>query len=116
VITGTGFDVPDASDSPTEVPDELQLSAFHEAFAVELEAMLANLPLAPTARVLDLACGDGFYTRRLTFRAAAFARRCQVRGSLAPPAAPDNELAQRPFTRSSSSGRRAKALEYAILV
>lgn len=51
------------------VPEyELQLSAFHEAFAAELEAMLATLPLEPTAHVLDLACGDGFYTRRLAER------------------------------------------------
>jgi ubiquinone/menaquinone biosynthesis C-methylase UbiE len=44
---------------------EYQLSAFHRAFEVELVAMLARLPLAPAMRVLDLACGDGFYTRRL---------------------------------------------------
>lgn len=52
-----------------DVPDyEQQLSAFHAAFAAELEAMIAKLALAPTARVLDLACGDGFYTRRLAER------------------------------------------------
>ena len=30
--------------------------------------MVAGLPLAPSMRVLDLACGDGFYTRRLAER------------------------------------------------
>jgi SAM-dependent methyltransferase len=44
---------------------EYQLSAFHRAFEVELGAMLAGLPIAPAMRVLDLACGDGFYTRRI---------------------------------------------------
>lgn len=44
---------------------ELQLSAFHRAFEPELRAALQTLPLAPAMRVLDLACGDGFYTRRL---------------------------------------------------
>jgi ubiquinone/menaquinone biosynthesis C-methylase UbiE len=42
-----------------------QLSGFHRAFEPELEQLLRSLPLAPTMKVLDLACGDGFYTRRL---------------------------------------------------
>ncbi|CAN5800729.1 hypothetical protein BH11MYX2_BH11MYX2_21670 [soil metagenome] len=50
---------------------EQELSAFHEAFAVELEQALALLPLLPTSRALDLACGDGFYTRRLAERLGA---------------------------------------------
>lgn len=42
-----------------------QLSSFHEAFGRELRAILASLPLEPGMRVLDLACGDGFYARGL---------------------------------------------------
>lgn len=54
------------------LPDyEQELSAFHRAFAVELEHSLSLLPLAPTSRVLDLACGDGFYTRRFAERLGA---------------------------------------------
>ena len=45
-----------------------QLSGFHRAFERELEAIVSQLPLGPTARVLDLACGDGFYTRRIAER------------------------------------------------
>jgi len=47
---------------------ERELSAFHKAFAVELEQAIYSLPLGPSSRVLDLACGDGFYTRRLAER------------------------------------------------
>lgn len=45
-----------------------QLSAFHRAFAHELQAIVNRLPLGPGMRVLDLACGDGFYTRRIAER------------------------------------------------
>jgi SAM-dependent methyltransferase len=38
-----------------------QLTAFHRAFAPELQAIVASLPLTPTMRVLDVGCGDGFY-------------------------------------------------------
>ena len=48
-----------------------QLSAFHRVFERELEAILASLPLGAGMRVLDLACGDGFYTRRLAERLGA---------------------------------------------
>jgi ubiquinone/menaquinone biosynthesis C-methylase UbiE len=51
------------------LPDyDPQLSGFHRAFELELEGILASLPLAPAMKVLDLACGDGFYTRRLADR------------------------------------------------
>lgn len=51
------------------VPDyDDQLSSFHDAFEPELEAIVAELPLTPGMRVLDLACGDGFYTRRIARR------------------------------------------------
>ena len=45
-----------------------QLSGFHHAFARELEHIVQTLPLAPGMRVLDLACGDGFYTRHISRR------------------------------------------------
>ncbi|NJM08699.1 methyltransferase domain-containing protein [Candidatus Gracilibacteria bacterium] len=38
------------------------LAAYHRAHADELRAMLADLPLAPGAIVLDMACGAGTYT------------------------------------------------------
>jgi SAM-dependent methyltransferase len=51
------------------LPDyNTQLAAFHRAFEPELTAIIASLPLAPGMQVLDLACGDGFYTRRLAER------------------------------------------------
>ena len=45
-----------------------QLSGFHRAFERELQAIIDTLPLEPGMRVLDLACGDGFYTRRIAER------------------------------------------------
>lgn len=42
-----------------------QLSGFHRAFEPELQNILEGLPLTPKMKVLDLACGDGFYTRRI---------------------------------------------------
>lgn len=51
------------------LPDyDEQLSGFHDAFEPELEGILRGLPLAPDMNVLDLACGDGFYTRRIAAR------------------------------------------------
>src|SRR5262245_4603881 len=41
------------------------LMAYHRAFARELRAIVAGLPLQPGDRVLDLACGDGIYARWL---------------------------------------------------
>ena len=45
-----------------------QLSGFHRAFEPELQRIVEALPLTPTMKVLDLACGDGFYTRRIADR------------------------------------------------
>lgn len=45
-----------------------QLSAFHRAFERELQTIVDALPLRSDMRVLDLACGDGFYTRRIAER------------------------------------------------
>lgn len=41
---------------------ESMLAAYHRAFTPELRAMIASLPLAHGARVLDMACGDGAYS------------------------------------------------------
>src|SRR5579883_805122 len=38
------------------------LSAFHRAFRKELRRMVAGLPLPAGGRVLDVPCGDGFFT------------------------------------------------------
>ncbi len=53
---------------------DAQLSAFHRAFAPELAALVKELPIAPPMRVLDLACGDGFYTARIADRLAGDGR------------------------------------------
>ena len=45
-----------------------QLSGFHGAFERELQAIVNELPLSSEMRVLDLACGDGFYTRHIAER------------------------------------------------
>jgi ubiquinone/menaquinone biosynthesis C-methylase UbiE len=45
-----------------------QLSGFHGAFERELQAIVNELPVRSGMRVLDLACGDGFYTRRIAER------------------------------------------------
>jgi SAM-dependent methyltransferase len=51
------------------LPDyETQLSGFHRAFARELEAIVDELPLTQSMHALDLACGDGFYTRLIAER------------------------------------------------
>lgn len=56
--------------SPTEVsgleglklPDYASmLTAYHRAYAPELQAIIDDLPLRPGDRVLDMACGDGTY-------------------------------------------------------
>jgi ubiquinone/menaquinone biosynthesis C-methylase UbiE len=51
------------------LPDyETQLSGFHRAFERELEAIVGDLPLTQSMHALDLACGDGFYTRLIAER------------------------------------------------
>ena len=44
---------------------DLALKAYHAAFAPELEAAIRRYHLGPSPRVLDVPCGDGFYTRLL---------------------------------------------------
>lgn len=70
-----------------------QLASFHRAFEGELWSMVERLPLRRGMRVLDLACGDGFYSRRLAERlgpgglvvgadaSLAYLHDCQSRGS-----------------------------------
>lgn len=43
-------------------------SSFHEAFRPELDRIIDDLPMPPGARVLDVPCGGGFYTRHLAER------------------------------------------------
>jgi ubiquinone/menaquinone biosynthesis C-methylase UbiE len=45
-----------------ELPDYApMLTAYHRAYALELQAIIDDLPLHPGARILDMACGDGTY-------------------------------------------------------
>jgi SAM-dependent methyltransferase len=44
------------------------LAAYHAAFAAELRAMVASLPIAEGDLVLDMACGDGTYVGWLASR------------------------------------------------
>ncbi len=44
------------------------LRAFHRAFAPELRRIIDDLPLSGAARILDLCCGDGFYSELLARR------------------------------------------------
>jgi SAM-dependent methyltransferase len=46
------------------------LAAFQRAHAAELRQMIADLPLRPGDRVLDLACGEGVYAAWLAERVA----------------------------------------------
>jgi ubiquinone/menaquinone biosynthesis C-methylase UbiE len=58
-LQGSGSDLPEY---------DKQLSNFHRSFEHELQAIVNQLPLSPDMHVLDLACGDGFYTRRIADR------------------------------------------------
>jgi ubiquinone/menaquinone biosynthesis C-methylase UbiE len=44
------------------------MAAYHSAFAPELQAMIESLPVPESAKVLDVACGDGTYSRWLSLR------------------------------------------------
>lgn len=52
-----------------------ELADFHAAFADELAEVLDHLPLSPAMQVLDVCCGDGFFTR-------LFAERLSTAGSV----------------------------------
>jgi ubiquinone/menaquinone biosynthesis C-methylase UbiE len=49
-------------------PYDGMLAAYHRAHEHELREMIADLPLRPGARVIDVACGDGAYSRWLAER------------------------------------------------
>ncbi len=58
--------------SAEELPDYApMLSAYHDAHATELRAMVASLPIQEGDRVLEIACGDGFYARWIAERVGA---------------------------------------------
>ena len=62
------------SSSPAsgDLPDyTAELAAFHLAFEPELRTLIGSLPLSPRMQVLDVACGDGFYTRLFAERLSA---------------------------------------------
>jgi len=54
-----------ADDLPAYEP---LLAAYHSAFASELQAMVAALPIREGDQVLEIACGDGAYTPWLAAR------------------------------------------------
>jgi ubiquinone/menaquinone biosynthesis C-methylase UbiE len=59
----------DSQPHDAAVPDyDAELARYHEAFAPQLRAAIADLPLPAKAMVLDVPCGDGFYTKLLAER------------------------------------------------
>lgn len=50
------------------------LNAYQQAFAAELSQCLDLLPLTKTSRILDVPCGNGFYSQRLAQRLGARGR------------------------------------------
>ena len=64
----------DVSQFPDGLPQyAAESAAFHEAFAAALRSVVDSLPLEPHMRVLDVGCGDGFYTQLLAERLASIA-------------------------------------------
>ncbi|MDB5308344.1 MAG: class SAM-dependent methyltransferase [Gemmataceae bacterium] len=61
--------------SAADLPDyEAELMAFHRAFGRELRRAVRAIPINPGDRVLDVPCGDGFYTVALARRLYPFGR------------------------------------------
>lgn len=59
----THTSAPDSATHNDSVPPYApMLAAYQRAHAVELRAMIADLPIRPGDRVLDMACGEGIYT------------------------------------------------------
>lgn len=65
-----------STNPPTEsLPDyAASLRAFHRAFGRDLRRAVRAVPLPPGSRVLDVPCGDGFYTAGLARRLYPFGR------------------------------------------
>ncbi|REK18811.1 MAG: class I SAM-dependent methyltransferase [Planctomycetota bacterium] len=54
---------------PDTLPEYATLmAAYHEAHRAEFETMIRDLPYSATSRVLDVPCGDGFYSALLADR------------------------------------------------
>jgi ubiquinone/menaquinone biosynthesis C-methylase UbiE len=61
--------------NPSSVSSEQELeAAFHDAFEKELTQAVERPPFPAHCRVLDMPCGDGFYTRLLANRLGAQGR------------------------------------------
>lgn len=64
-----------ATEPADQLPDyDHSLRAFHRAFRRELRRAVRAVPLAPGGRVLDIPCGDGFYTAALARRLYPFGK------------------------------------------
>lgn len=85
---------------------EPQLAAFHAAFRRELRRAVRGLPAPPAARVLDVPCGDGFYT-------AALARHFAAGAVTAADLSPEYLKLARRVVRKATRGRPAAAVKYA---
>lgn len=65
----TQLSTPDLATHSDDVPSYApMLAAYQRAHASELRAMIADLPIRPGDRVLDMACGEGAYTCMLAER------------------------------------------------
>lgn len=54
------------------LPDYAEyLELFHRAFSAELRTIIQSLPITAAMQVLDVGCGDGFYTELLAERLVA---------------------------------------------
>ncbi len=56
------------------VAAESYQASFHTAFRPDLDRLMSDIPIPSTAAVLDVPCGNGFYTRRLAERLRAGGR------------------------------------------
>lgn len=66
----------------TDLPAyEPMLAAYHRAFASELRAIVAALPIAEGSSALDMACGDGAYSLWLAERVGPSGRVVAVDGN-----------------------------------
>jgi ubiquinone/menaquinone biosynthesis C-methylase UbiE len=58
-----------AASATQELPEyAAELADFHRAFADDLQELIEILPLTAEMQVLDIGCGDGFYTELLARR------------------------------------------------